>query len=119
LLTSTVPKTLTAAPVPAFAGPRTHWIVDVSTFGDVTFYDPAGKSPITYIEEDEAKKKLQEILMQRKSVFATVKHSGRSYQLSEMAIEMLAADQGESIIDMIPLLIAVTEGNAEDLAREV
>jgi hypothetical protein len=92
-------------PVPHFLSQLKRWIVDISQFGDMTFYDPSGKSPCTYIDEDDARAQIRMLLKDRQPILGTVKKGGVSHQLSQEAIENLAADGGDSIMELIPQLL--------------
>lgn len=85
-----------------------QWIVDVGRTGDMTFYNPAGPIPCTYIEEDEAKGMLLDILNNEEPVVVTTRWEGRLCELSRCAVECLAQDKGDSIMDLLPHLVAIT-----------
>lgn len=79
------------------------WTVEISVIGEcMTFWNPAGDSPCTYIDEDDGKERLRRLLGAGMSLVAVTVWNGQKRELSKAALRAFATYDGNSFSDVLP-----------------
>lgn len=95
-------KLLDVATLPIRRSPslRNQWIVEIGRTNDMTFYDPSGASPSTYIDEKASMRKLRQLLNQNKPLVLTITISGRLREFSGEDLHKLDVHNLESVLGL-------------------
>lgn len=95
-------KVLDAATLPVRRSSRLRkqWVVEIGRTNDVTFYNPSGASPSTYVDETSGMYKLQSLLDQKKPLVLKITLCGRLREFSGEDLQKTAIHDLDSVSDL-------------------